>query len=236
MSKFSKAYKRLEKFYPNFHTYFETKVDDRKMIIHGMNRDSGKMMMIQLFDNGSICDYAEVGEQPQNEYYLFGGKACDTFVWEGMARLLYEMEEDLIGEVYMHKPSTPNVELLNRVNGWQSHALISEDEYMILEFGHEHLSTLFNRELKKELTEEQFRELQDKTDPELDTCYSHDYCDANEVMINALESVGIDYMEVREPEGYHPEDIPEELEEIRDFIDEMMNDAWDLSKEHKFMN
>ncbi len=51
----------------------------------------------------------------------------------------------------------------------------------------------FLKRLKEELTAAQFNDLinRQKYIPEAETCHSHDYCDSNEIMSEAMESIGL---------------------------------------------
>jgi hypothetical protein len=57
------------------------------------------------------------------------------------------------------------------------------------------LATAFSRILRDTLTDEQLSDVRARnaaeTNPSI--CHSHDYCDANQVMIDALQSVGYPY-------------------------------------------
>lgn len=57
------------------------------------------------------------------------------------------------------------------------------------------LAAAFSRILRDTLTDEQLSDVRERnaaeTNPSI--CHSHDYCDANQVMIDALQSVGYPY-------------------------------------------
>lgn len=57
------------------------------------------------------------------------------------------------------------------------------------------LAEKFTELLRAALSPAEFAEMADANANETDAgiCHSHDYCDANQVMLNAMESLGIEY-------------------------------------------
>ena len=59
---------------------------------------------------------------------------------------------------------------------------------------HTHLARKFTELLRATLTPSEFAEMADANANETDArvCHSHDYCDANQIMLDAVEAVGIE--------------------------------------------
>ena len=57
------------------------------------------------------------------------------------------------------------------------------------------LAEKFTELLRAALSPAEFAEMADANANETDAgiCHSHDYCDANQIMLNAMESLGIEY-------------------------------------------
>lgn len=87
----------------------------------------------------------------------------------------------------------------------------------------EALAEAFVKQLREQLTAEQFAEVVALNGIELnpDVCHSHDFCDANMVMDAAFKAFGIDPMEY----GYTEEDG------MSQEVCGLWNSAWDRGKE-----
>lgn len=82
------------------------------------------------------------------------------------------------------------------------------------------LAKVFGSEVQAALSRAEFREMTDanKAEPDdSDVCHTHDYCDANELMISAFKTV-----EGRNPVSASPRDA------------ELINDAWAIAKAADF--
>lgn len=90
------------------------------------------------------------------------------------------------------------------------------------------LAAAFSVELEQTLTYDQFEEVLHRnaaeTDPRI--CHSHDFCDANQVMLDALSAIGAEL-------GW-PEHIWKEFDASNDEQGALINKAWGIAKEAKF--
>lgn len=77
------------------------------------------------------------------------------------------------------------------------------------------LSLEFSKLLKQELTPEQLNEMKElnKSEPDNNICHSHDFCDANQIMLEAFENILH-----REPDLNDQADI------------DLINNAWSIAK------
>jgi len=80
------------------------------------------------------------------------------------------------------------------------------------------LAAAFSRILRDTLTAEELSDVRERNAAEANPsiCHSHDYCDANQCMIDALEIVGYSYAGGNESQ------------------DALINDAWELALAGKF--
>lgn len=60
--------------------------------------------------------------------------------------------------------------------------------------------------------------MRNMAEPDSDVCHSHDFCDANMVMVEAMASLGVDA-------------LPEDSDGMPDEVVDLWNRSWDLAKE-----
>ena len=85
------------------------------------------------------------------------------------------------------------------------------------------LANAFSKIIREWLTEEELAEVRELNAGEpknVSICHSHDFCDANQAMIDALESLGVEYGSEDFGDGDKGFDI--------------LNAAWDLAKANGF--
>lgn len=82
----------------------------------------------------------------------------------------------------------------------------------------------FIKQLRGDIGEENFTEVcrLQREKPIAGVCYSHDYCDANETMMEAMASFGLDLMGAHDGENGGPE---------YDRLVDLWNASWDEAKE-----
>lgn len=82
------------------------------------------------------------------------------------------------------------------------------------------LSVLFSAVIRSWLSKDELEKVNDLNQNEADKqiCHSHDFCDANQAMIDALDQMKMDY------------------EPMDDIQGKLINDAWEISKSANFMN
>ena len=82
----------------------------------------------------------------------------------------------------------------------------------------------FIKQLREDIGEENFAEVcrLQREKPIAGVCYSHDYCDANETMAEAMVSFGLDLMGAHDSENGGPE---------YDRLVDLWNASWDEAKE-----
>lgn len=85
--------------------------------------------------------------------------------------------------------------------------------YCFMDVTPELLAKEFSKVLNEWLSDDEMKEVRRLNDDEMnkDICHSHDYCDANQAMINACEKLGFDCMDMQ-----------------------LTGDAWNISKNNGF--
>lgn len=91
----------------------------------------------------------------------------------------------------------------------------------------ERLARAFSETLKTALSDYQISEVirRNRITADKSVCHSHDYCDANMIMLNALKTCGID-VENNEDAWAWVFDSPEG--------NDTLNKAWDIAKANEF--
>ena len=70
----------------------------------------------------------------ENKYLLFGREVCDIYFDEDIHAVIQAIEEFNLSsyDTYILKPNTNPLELLSEYDGWNGYAVISEEEFNLI--------------------------------------------------------------------------------------------------------
>jgi len=70
----------------------------------------------------------------ENKYLLFGREVCDILFDEDIHAVIQAIEEFNVSsyDTYILKPDTNPLDLLSEYEGWDGYAVISEEEYNLI--------------------------------------------------------------------------------------------------------
>ncbi len=69
----------------------------------------------------------------ETKYLLFGREACDIYFDEDIHAVIQAIEDcNISHDTYILKPDTNPLELLSEYEGWDGYAVISEEEFNLI--------------------------------------------------------------------------------------------------------